>query len=288
MACYDPRLDSLLRPALGLEEGQGFLFRTAGAVVSPTGTTLRSLTLAVYMFEVREILVLGHSSCRMAAFKASDFIAAFRGRGVAREAFGDQDLRTWAGAVASPRQGVLASASAIASAPFLPNDLVIAGAVLDDTTGEIEMVLRPGQVPPDMLPWAETKLAAAKGAARAAPDVVAAPGVVAAASNAAPQPPPPPAPAAALSPAFDAVTSVVDFLASQSHMYAPLAHLRHSLQQEKNPLKQLALVRKFVQSGSADTQELREAFKKLAEELEAEAPHYLSQVIHPLIHRNKP
>lgn len=266
VGCYDPRLDPLLRPSLGLPEGHGFLFRTAGAIVTPDGNILRSLALAVFLFEVREILVLGHTSCRMAAFDVKAFIDAFRRRGVPREGFGAGDLRTWAGAIPNPRHGVLASAAAIAEAPFLPNDLAIAGGILDDTTGEIEIVLRPG----------ETVEPPAKPAPEAAEPVAKEP----------PAPPPPP-PAEALSPALDALYKTVDLLAGQSHMYASLAQLRHSLQQEKYPLNQLALIRKFVQSGTADTQELKELFTRVRDELKTVDLKDLRQVLKPLLHRKQ-
>lgn len=265
VGCYDPRLDPLLRPSLGLPEGQGFLFRTAGAVVTPDGNILRSLALAVFLFEVREILVLGHTSCRMAAFDSAAFIDAFRRRGVPREGFGSGDLRTWAGAIPNPRQGVLTSAAAIAEAPFLPNDLAIAGGVLDDTTGEIEIVLRPGEV-------AEPRLAP--------PPALEPPPEAAA-------PPPPPAEAQSLPPALGALYKTVDFLSGQSHMYAPLAQLRHSLQREKNPLRQLALVRQFVRSGAADTHELKEVFARVRDELASVGLKDFVDLLNPLLNRTQ-
>src|SRR5512139_1035859 len=76
LACYDPRLDALLHGALGLDLGNEFLVRSAGAVVTPSGDPLRSIALAVYLFDVRGIAVVGHASCRMAAFESSQFIDA--------------------------------------------------------------------------------------------------------------------------------------------------------------------------------------------------------------------
>ena len=91
---------------MGLAEGEGFFLRTAGARVAAGSSSLTNLALAVFMFGLREVLVLGHSSCKMATFDSNTFIDAFRSRGVSREAFGDESLRSWAGAIASPRQGV--------------------------------------------------------------------------------------------------------------------------------------------------------------------------------------
>ena len=79
---------------------------------------------------------MGHAACRMAAFDTAAFIEEFRRRGVPREAFGDENLRTWAGAIPSPRQGVLQSVATVREAPFVPKDVRVAGAVLDETTGD--------------------------------------------------------------------------------------------------------------------------------------------------------
>jgi carbonic anhydrase len=141
VACFDPRLDALLRPALGLEAGQGFMLRTAGAVVGED--ILRTLAVAIYLFEVRNVLVVGHRRCRMASFPTEDFIDAFQARGVDSQAFETNDLKTWARAISNPQQGVNNSLAAIAGAPFLPADLSLIGAVLDEENGQLEIVSQP-------------------------------------------------------------------------------------------------------------------------------------------------
>jgi hypothetical protein len=80
----------------------------------------------------------------MATFQSSAFIESFRSRGVRREAFGTDDLRAWAGAIPDVKSGVRASVAALLSAPFLPQDIEVAGLILDDTTGALEVVHRPG------------------------------------------------------------------------------------------------------------------------------------------------
>jgi carbonic anhydrase len=146
VACFDPRLNELLRPALGLASGEGFMLRTAGALVAEGSTALRSLAMAVLMFDIRQVFVLGHSTCRMASFKSNEFIETFGSRGVQRSAFGTEDLRTWAGAIPNPREGVKQSLAAISAAPFIPADILLAGGVLDDKTGRIELIARPSEV----------------------------------------------------------------------------------------------------------------------------------------------
>jgi carbonic anhydrase len=145
VGCYDPRLDTLLLSSLGLAPGEAFLLRSAGALLHPGSTSMRSLGLAIFMFGVTDVLIVGHAACRMAAFDTAAFIDEFRRRGVPREAFGDESLRTWAGAIASPRQGVLLSVAAVREAPFVPRDVRVSGVVLDETTGQLEVIVRPDQ-----------------------------------------------------------------------------------------------------------------------------------------------
>ncbi len=184
VACYDPRLDELFHPALGYPAGRTFLLRTAGALVQPSGATLRSLTMAVYMFGVTEVLVVGHTSCRMAQFQATEFIDTFRRRGVAREAFGPNDLREWAGAIPSPRRGVQISVGNILAAPFLPRDVAVAGVVLDDETGALEVVVRPGEAIVTMAAPAEVPATGQSAEAPAAEPPPAAAAAAAAAAEA--------------------------------------------------------------------------------------------------------
>ncbi|MCP3961774.1 MAG: carbonic anhydrase [bacterium] len=283
VACYDPRLDALLRPALGLAEGEGFMLRTAGAAVPPTSHLLRSLAVAVYLFEVEEVVIVGHSSCRMASFPTDDFISAFRRRGVGRETFGAGDLRRWAGAIATPREGVLATAAAITGAPFLPPDLAIAGAVLDDESGRLEVILRPGEPLPDHLPVPAGGPGDAGGETptrEPAPPAVppAAPGS-------------PPLPSEALHPAFTALRATVERLTEGG---APdgLDSLRRALAAEGHPLRKLALLRRFVQRTAAESPEIADAFAVLKRQVSGAghdlAAKTLTDLFGPLLGRKKP
>ena len=283
VACYDPRLDGMLRPALGLGEGEGFLLRTAGAVVTPAA--LRSLTLAVYLFDVHQVLVVGHTSCRMADFRTSDSVDAFRRRGVPRQAFGDGDLRTWAGAIANPRAGVLEAVAAIAGAPQMPSDLAVAGAVLDDESGRLKMVFRPGDVPPVGRAAAAPPAAAEVGDAGGSEEEPARP--------AAGPPPVPPRPAA-LRPddtpasAVDGaplvpVLSVIDDLSKKGGFRQELSRLRGALERETNPVRQLTLLHRFVQGAAAESPEVRRGFELLKREAGATGPEVVSEFILPLL-----
>lgn len=290
VGCFDPRLDEMLRPALGLGE-DALLVRTAGAVVTPGA--LRSLTVAVYLFDVHQVLVVGHSSCKMARFPTAEFIDAFRRRGVSRTAFGAADIRTWVGAIPNPRQGVLSSVATIARAPQLPSDLAVAGAVLDDTSGQLEVVFRPG----DVLPLEPTPPGGPASRAAAASETRSEdpgsstesepPARKAKAARPAVPPPPVPGPSggpqAGSQPPLQALLPVIEDLARNRRLRDQLSRLRAALEREANPVRQLILVQRFLKNASADSQEVRQAFEILKREATSAGPGVVTEFVLPLL-----
>lgn len=239
VACYDPRLDALLPAALGIAAGEAFLLRSAGALLQPGSSALRSLGLAVYMFGVTDVIVVGHTSCRMATFESSPFIDAFRKRGVPREAFGVEDLRTWAGAIPDPQRGVALSIANILAAPFLPHDLSLAGLVLDDTTGALEVVVKPGEIPERAPPAADTR-----------PNEISAPEAADEGTD----------------PLLDAVQGFVRSLQSTQRWRDEVKQLRQQLERERNPLAKLGLLENVARKAAAESKDVREAFARVQRE----------------------
>lgn len=300
IACYDPRLDDMLLPSLGLEQGDAFLFRTAGAFLQPGSSSLRSLTLAVYFFGVKEVVVMGHTSCRMAQFDTSAFIDSFRRRDVRREAFGSEDLRAWAGAMPDPKRGVQMTVANLRLAPFLPRDLEISGVLLDDTTGEIEAVVRPGEVIQGVVVSAATTVpgsveaaaAAAPGASPAAPAPPAAgpPAPPILGASAAPgvdapwlKPVGASAPVAPRDPLVEAVTQIADVLRVRAGWRDELRALRTEIDRQHNPLVQLAVLESFVKKVAADSREVHTAIDRLKKELGTAGSRKPAEVIQLLL-----
>ncbi len=248
VACYDPRLDELLPAALGIVPERAFFLRAAGALVRPDGDPLRSLVLAVYMFGATEILVVGHSSCRMAAFSSAEFIDTFRARGVPREAFGPQDLREWAGAIPDVRRGVAASVAAIASAPFLPKDLTLAGVVLDDTTGALEVVVRPGTASVASVPTSEHSQE--PESERSTPLETH-------------------APADPLAGEIEAIRTFIASLEDAAGWREDLARLRSEMERQKTHGARLGLVEKFLLRSAGNARGVAAAFERLRTETDA-------------------
>ena len=61
VTCMDPRLNTLLPKALGLKEGEAYVVKNAGAIIThPFGGITRSVFVAVYELGAKEIFIIGH------------------------------------------------------------------------------------------------------------------------------------------------------------------------------------------------------------------------------------
>jgi carbonic anhydrase len=247
VACYDPRLNQLLLPALGLEQDEAFFLRTAGALVQPQGGVMRSLGLAVFMFGVTEIVVVGHVLCRMAAFKNNEFVDLFRRRGVPREAFGSGDLREWAGAIQDPIRGVQASIRNIAAAPYLPRDVAVSGLLFDETTGALTLVER-GEakeaqaLEPEAPPAAEAEPSEAPAADTPKPELDA---------------------------LMAGLGQWLSMLETKAAWKGEVVKLRRDLGATPGALQRLRLLETFARKATSDSKEMIHAFQRIKQQVQA-------------------
>ncbi len=170
VACIDPRLTGFLEPALGLPKHRAVVIRTAGNQLSErTHDELRSIAVALYVKNAREILIVGHTDCGMSTFSAADVAESFRKAGIPRSAFGDEDLRRWFGAFGSIRENVISSAEFLRKSGIVPRNVKIHGLILETDKGTLEVVVDGNLVQEPAMPSAaapEAKVAAApEGAA---------------------------------------------------------------------------------------------------------------------------
>ena len=287
VACFDPRLDPILAPSLGLQPSDCFVLRVPGALVRPGGEVLRWLGLAAFLGGVNELLVVGHTSCRMASFTSASFIESFRARGIPRDAFGAGDLREWAGAIADPKRGVQASVDSVAAAPFLPQDLIVAGLVLDDRSGALELVVAPASLGARRGASASATMSAPQAAPAPGPEPAAGPAAGAAQREASPAAPLPSeaaardtrpfavgegAPEAVPSPGGDLdseIMALLDFLESAEEtagLREDLQRLRRDLGEQRGLKARLKMVEDFVRKSSSASRELMVAFARLRKE----------------------
>lgn len=127
VTCMDSRVLPL--EAVGMSVGDAKILRNAGARV--TQDVLRTLALASYLLDVRRVLVLPHTDCRMA--KGSE-------ETVHDELYRLYGINTWAMEFDTTTDQVGSLRTDVArlrSFPFLPDEVVIAGALYDVETGRI-------------------------------------------------------------------------------------------------------------------------------------------------------
>ena len=127
VTCMDSRVDPF--GILGIRAGDAKILRNAGARV--TDDVLRTLVLAVYLLDVRRVLVMPHTRCRMAE-STDDEIHA-----LVREQYG-VDTRSLEFGTDPDQLAILRKDLVkIQAAPLLPRDLDVAGALFDVDTGRL-------------------------------------------------------------------------------------------------------------------------------------------------------
>ncbi len=127
----DSRIDPLR--VVGMMPGDVKILRNAGARV--TDDVLRTLVLASHLLEVRRVLVMPHTDCRMAsASEEQVHEAIFQASGVDTRSI---EIRT----VTDQRVALKKDVIRIQTYPFLPKDLEIAGAIFDVKTGRLDRIV---------------------------------------------------------------------------------------------------------------------------------------------------
>ena len=130
LTCMDSRLD----PArfLGLEPGDAHVIRNAGAVV--TEDVIRGLVMSTWLMDIREVLVIAHTRCRLLGSSNEELRREIADRGG-----GDAsmiDFLPFADIDESVRTGL----RRIAQSPLLPDSLVASGFVYDVESGTLRTV----------------------------------------------------------------------------------------------------------------------------------------------------
>lgn len=129
LTCMDSRIDPLAM--LGLAPGDAKILRNAGARV--TNDVLRTLVLASYLLGVDRVMVVAHTSCRMAGGAEEDVHEAIR-------AAGGPDTRSISFLTAADQEAALrADLQRVRSWPYLGN-VTAGGFLLDLDTGQLRRV----------------------------------------------------------------------------------------------------------------------------------------------------
>ena len=146
VTCMDTRLIVLLLAALGLENGDANIIKVAGAEVRKAyGSVMRSLLVAVYELEVREIMVVAHTECGAQHMSCAGLSAQMKQAGIADEVFEAAsaegvDLDGWLEGFGDLESSVRRSVTLIESHPLMPSHIKVYGFVIETQTGELTAV----------------------------------------------------------------------------------------------------------------------------------------------------
>lgn len=130
VTCMDSRIDPL--GVLGLRPGDCKILRNAGARV--TDDVLRTLILAAYLLEVRRILVMPHTECKMANANEAEIHASIL------DDFGVDTRSVEFRTVSDQEDALRTDIVRIRANSLLPPDMVVGGAIYDVHTGKLRQV----------------------------------------------------------------------------------------------------------------------------------------------------
>ena len=127
VTCMDSRIDPL--GMLGLSKGDAKILRNAGARVTPD--VLRTLVLATHLLDVRRVMIVAHTDCRMSKVTDEQVHAEImRTAGLDTRSL---DFNT----ISDQRATLIEDVQRIRSFPYLPKDLTVIGCIYDLETGAL-------------------------------------------------------------------------------------------------------------------------------------------------------
>lgn len=147
LSCMDTRLTDLLSKSMNLRNGDAKIVKNAGAtIMHPFGSTMKSIVVGIYEFDVKEVLVVGHYGCGMCNLDTDDLLNKILHRGIPSTTIDTLsnegiDVKRWLHGFESVEQSIQDSVNLIKNHPLIPNDIIVHGIVICPETGKIDMVV---------------------------------------------------------------------------------------------------------------------------------------------------
>jgi carbonic anhydrase len=141
LTCIDPRLNPLLPSVLGVPAEQFIWLRNAGNIITgPLSSTMRSMALACAIKGGKEIVIIGHTDCRVSQTSTSELLDRLRAQGVERHLLPD-NVNEYFGMFASPRGNVLKAVETTRHSPLIGAKIPVQGLLVDTDTGKLEWLV---------------------------------------------------------------------------------------------------------------------------------------------------
>lgn len=141
ITCMDPRLVGRLIPSLGLSADPPPQVKFAGGIVRQGDVAGARSVLAAAIFNMAtEVLIVGHTDCRMGKTSRTEVLNGLQRLRVPMSAFGTEDPVTFLGAFAAERTAVISSVEALRADPRMPPLMAVHGLLFHLETGRLELL----------------------------------------------------------------------------------------------------------------------------------------------------
>lgn len=147
LSCMDTRLTELLPKAMNLRNGDAKIIKNAGAtIMHPFGSIMRSIIVAIYQFDVNDVIVVGHYGCGMSNLDGKELMKKINNRGINKIIFDTLsnsgiDVIDWLHGFESEIEAVKESVEIIKKHPLVAEEVRIHGVLMDPKTGRIDIVI---------------------------------------------------------------------------------------------------------------------------------------------------
>ncbi len=146
VTCMDTRLTELLPKALNLRNGDAKIIKNAGAIItSPFGNIMRSIIVALYELNAREVLIIGHHECGMTGIDPAQVVNKMVDRGIPKDVIhtlhhSGINFNRWLRGFDNVRESVESSVEIVRNHPLLPAGTPVHGLIIHPDTGRLELV----------------------------------------------------------------------------------------------------------------------------------------------------
>lgn len=147
LSCMDTRLTELLPKAMNIKNGDAKIIKNAGAtIMHPFGSIIRSIIVAIYEFDAKDIIVVGHHGCGMSNLDPNNLINKMVNRGISKDTLETInncgiEINKWLHGFESIEDSIKESVNLIKNHPLIPKDVNIHGLIIDPHTGKLDVVV---------------------------------------------------------------------------------------------------------------------------------------------------
>lgn len=147
LSCMDTRLEELLPKAMNLRNGDFKHVKSAGAIVThPFGSVMRSIMVAIFELQAKEVMVVGHHDCGMSSINPQRMLEKVIQSGISEETVNivrksGINLEWWLRGFDCVEGSVKSSVEIIKNHPLIPAAVPVHGLIIDPITGKLDLVV---------------------------------------------------------------------------------------------------------------------------------------------------